>query len=256
MPAHGLFCPQRRGRANKCPIYGWGGVPDLRCHTCSRKRHPPGGSLHPLHRRHVHIVQRDLRLASATGFTRAIKGRAYRRCVRRYVHFGIGSGDLGTFPWTLYPASPSVHLLAVPLSSIMLTLTGALCPMSSPNNVFRPPQGGSFVRGEERHGGPRVSMDNTRLGPRPLPHQQNCEPRAFVGPADQLPRRRLRRRLGLNSPGLVARGHRHLPWAAAGALGPLPGLSGWGKGGWKRSIADTIKVPSELKAGPYLLSWR
>jgi hypothetical protein len=37
---------------------------------------------------------------------------------------------------------------------------------------------------------------------------------------------------------------------------PVPGLSGWGKGGWKWSIADKVKVPSDLEPGPYLLSWR
>jgi hypothetical protein len=37
---------------------------------------------------------------------------------------------------------------------------------------------------------------------------------------------------------------------------PAPGISGWGKGGWDWSIADTVKVPAELKPGPYLLSWR
>ena len=37
---------------------------------------------------------------------------------------------------------------------------------------------------------------------------------------------------------------------------PVPGLSGWGKGGWKWSVADKVKVPTDLKAGPYLLSWR
>jgi hypothetical protein len=37
---------------------------------------------------------------------------------------------------------------------------------------------------------------------------------------------------------------------------PAPGISGWGKGGWDWSIADTVKVPAQLKPGPYLLSWR
>ena len=37
---------------------------------------------------------------------------------------------------------------------------------------------------------------------------------------------------------------------------PAPGISGWGKGGWDWSIADAVKVPAELKPGPYLLSWR
>jgi len=27
-------------------------------------------------------------------------------------------------------------------------------------------------------------------------------------------------------------------------------------GGWKWSVADKVKVPTDLKAGPYLLSWR
>jgi len=33
-------------------------------------------------------------------------------------------------------------------------------------------------------------------------------------------------------------------------------FSGFGKGGWEWSIADQVKVPSDLKPGPYLLSWR
>ena len=37
---------------------------------------------------------------------------------------------------------------------------------------------------------------------------------------------------------------------------PVPGLSGWGKGGWKWSVADKVKIPSDLAPGPYLLSWR
>jgi len=36
----------------------------------------------------------------------------------------------------------------------------------------------------------------------------------------------------------------------------VPGLSGWGKGGWKWSVADKVRVPADLKPGPYLLSWR
>jgi len=37
---------------------------------------------------------------------------------------------------------------------------------------------------------------------------------------------------------------------------PAPGYSGFGKKGWPWSIADTVKVPKDLKPGPYLLSWR
>ena len=37
---------------------------------------------------------------------------------------------------------------------------------------------------------------------------------------------------------------------------PVPGYSGFGKQGWAWSIADTVKVPSDIAPGAYLLSWR
>ena len=72
------------------------------------------------------------------------------------------------------------------------------------------PRVGRPVRGQARRGGPRVPVDHRRLGPWPLPHQRDPKPRAPLGPADQLPRR-LRRRPGLQDPGLVPSGHGHLP---------------------------------------------
>lgn len=36
----------------------------------------------------------------------------------------------------------------------------------------------------------------------------------------------------------------------------LPGLSGFGKYSWPWSIEDTVKVPSHIPPGDYLLSWR
>ena len=37
---------------------------------------------------------------------------------------------------------------------------------------------------------------------------------------------------------------------------PAPAISGFGKRGWSWSIADRVQVPSNLKPGKYLLSWR
>ena len=56
--------------------------------------------------------------------------------------------------------------------------------------------------------------------------------------------------------GLVSKALGSCPEGTAIFPEPVPGLSGWGKGGWKWSIADKVRVPSDLKPGPYLLSWR
>mmetsp|Transcript_22066 Transcript_22066/g.57571 ORF Transcript_22066/g.57571 Transcript_22066/m.57571 type:complete len:416 (-) Transcript_22066:248-1495(-) len=37
---------------------------------------------------------------------------------------------------------------------------------------------------------------------------------------------------------------------------PLPGISGFGKVIWPWSIADTVRVPTNIEPGNYLLSWR
>lgn len=47
----------------------------------------------------------------------------------------------------------------------------------------------------------------------------------------------------------------HCPGATQFAE-PVPDISGFGKYSWPWSVLDTVKVPSELPAGRYLLSWR
>ena len=56
--------------------------------------------------------------------------------------------------------------------------------------------------------------------------------------------------------GLASKASGKCPEGTAIFPEPAPGISGWGKGGWDFSIADTVKVPAGLKPGPYLLSWR
>ena len=53
--------------------------------------------------------------------------------------------------------------------------------------------------------------------------------------------------------GLVSKPSGACPEGTTSFPEAVPGYSGWGKGGWKWSIADKVLVPSNLKPGSSIL---